>query len=207
MHLCVLLSNALTSLSPRSAGGRPSGAMDMAHAGFLTTAALHQHQQQHQQQLLHSSPLFMLQNAAELAGLDGDDYMLPYGMAGADGDAAAHWGQPAHGHAHGQHGMLARVHAQAQAMAQGAGAAPFNVFAGPHGMGMGMGTAAEHGHVEVDGGEGALEAAVLSGLLNDADPATWIETLHLQPPPGAEVLTQACGRCVVDRDFIFGYWH
>lgn len=160
----------------------------MAQAGFLTTAALHQHQQQ----LLHSSPLFMLQNAAELAGLDGDNYMLPYGMASADGDAAVQWGHPMH--AQGQQGMLARVHAQAQAqahaMAQGVAVAPSNVFADPHGMAM----AAEHGHVEADGGEGALEAAVLSGLLNDADPATWIETLHLQPPPGAEVLTQACGR-------------
>ncbi|EFJ49129.1 hypothetical protein VOLCADRAFT_89960 [Volvox carteri f. nagariensis] len=46
---------------------------------------------------------------------------------------------------------------------------------------------------------GALEAAVLSGLLGDAEPASWIEALHLQPPPGAEVLTQACGRVWISR--------
>lgn len=40
----------------------------------------------------------------------------------------------------------------------------------------------------------ALEAAVLSGLLRDVEPASWIDALHLQPPPDAEVLTQACGR-------------
>lgn len=34
----------------------------------------------------------------------------------------------------------------------------------------------------------------LQHLMNDLDPATWIEVLHLQPPIGAEVLTQACGR-------------
>ncbi|GFR49497.1 hypothetical protein Agub_g11534, partial [Astrephomene gubernaculifera] len=49
--------------------------------------------------------------------------------------------------------------------------------------------------------QGALEAAVLSGRLplGDADPAAWIDALHLQPPPGAQVLTQACGRVWVSR--------
>ncbi|GLC33775.1 hypothetical protein PLESTB_000114300 [Pleodorina starrii] len=46
---------------------------------------------------------------------------------------------------------------------------------------------------------GALEAAVLSGLLRDAEPSSWIDALHLQPPPGAEVLTQACGRVWISR--------
>ncbi|KAG2446796.1 hypothetical protein HYH02_008356 [Chlamydomonas schloesseri] len=44
-----------------------------------------------------------------------------------------------------------------------------------------------------------LEEAVLSGLLSDADPSSWVETLHLQPPPDSEVLTQACGRVWVSR--------
>ncbi|KXZ42733.1 hypothetical protein GPECTOR_121g433 [Gonium pectorale] len=44
-----------------------------------------------------------------------------------------------------------------------------------------------------------LEEAVLSGLLADSDPASWIDALHLQPPPGAEVLTQACGRVWISR--------
>lgn len=43
-----------------------------------------------------------------------------------------------------------------------------------------------------------LEEAVLGGLLSDADPSSWVETLHLQPPPDSEVLTQACGRCGVE---------
>ncbi|GIL68670.1 hypothetical protein Vafri_21912, partial [Volvox africanus] len=54
---------------------------------------------------------------------------------------------------------------------------------------------------------GALEAAVLSGLLVDAEPSSWIDALHLQPPPGAKVLTQACGRVWISRwDHILRQW-
>ncbi|GLI59669.1 hypothetical protein VaNZ11_001608 [Volvox africanus] len=65
------------------------------------------------------------------------------------------------------------------------------------------------------GGEGdelsdphsALEAAVLSGLLSDGEPSSWIDALHLQPPPGAKVLTQACGRVWISRwDHILRQW-
>ncbi|GIL89126.1 hypothetical protein Vretimale_16179 [Volvox reticuliferus] len=53
----------------------------------------------------------------------------------------------------------------------------------------------------------ALEEAVLSGLLGDAEPASWIDALHLQPPPGAKVLTQACGRVWISRwDHILRQW-
>ncbi len=61
-----------------------------------------------------------------------------------------------------------------------------------------MAAGADGGGAGGEGGRGTVlggsEAMPLPSLMTDLDPAAWINVLHLQPPPGAKVLTQACGR-------------